>query len=297
MPTLETTAAVALKNIVVATDLTPASRTAVAYAAALARRHHATLQLLHVVPPQLAPGEKSAERERQVKLASRRMRLLAERESLRDVKHHGLLMEGEVPDALAEAVRRSAADLVVIGTHGRKGVHRFMLGSVAEEIFRTASAAVLTVGPNVKAPGREVRFRRILFPTDFSRESVHALPYVFGLAAAEHAAVTLLHLVDPEVPTNDGAELRRKCEKRLRELVPPGTGLATEPQALVVFGRAAAEIVATARSRAADLVVLGVRGGGAFTRAATHLPGPTAYEVMVKAPCPVLTLRGQGPAR
>jgi nucleotide-binding universal stress UspA family protein len=95
---------------------------------------------------------------------------------------------------LAKAIQEKKIDLIVMGTRGRSGVGKFLLGSSAEEVFRQAPCPVLTVGPHspAKAPHE---FTRIVFATDFSPESVAALPYAVSLAQECQAHLTLLHVV------------------------------------------------------------------------------------------------------
>ena len=97
-------------------------------------------------------------------------------------------------------VGRHAIDLIVLGSHGKHGLKKLVLGSAAEQIFRHADCPVLTVGPKVVAPGPgEVAFKHILFATDFSAGSLRALPYALSLAEENQARLALLH-VTPLVP-------------------------------------------------------------------------------------------------
>ena len=179
----------------------------------------------------------------------------------------------------------------MLGTRGRSGLGKLLLGSVAERIFRQATCPVLTVGPNFQpsfpltaTPGR------VLFPTDFSAQAENAFPYAMALAQDHQAEFICLHVVQPtgsEATFNED-RARRYAASRLRELVASVTGLEKEPESLVATGDPAQAIVKTAADRGAELIVLGVRAPAGLS---DRLGWSTAYDVVRDAPCPVLTVR------
>ena len=198
---------------------------------------------------------------------------------------------------LSNLVRKYNIDLIVIGTGGRKGLKKLLLGSVAEEVFRNAECPVLTVGPHVTRWDIDGNLRHVLFVTDFGPESVHGLPYAISLAEENHARLTLLHVVpepgvalpEPEpgsMPVVDPSEVIASTEKQLRDLVPAGTQLWHEPECVVQFGSPAETIVRIA-SQTVDMIVLGVKRPKALTK---HLGEGVAYKVVCEAPCPVLSV-------
>jgi nucleotide-binding universal stress UspA family protein len=195
-------------------------------------------------------------------------------------------------------------DLIVIGTHGRTGFRKVVMGSVAEKIFRHASCPVLTIGPGVpsEAPAVE-QFHRILFPTDFGGASQHALSYAIALANSSHAKLVLLHVLSPMPVVETGPYwylandvnqrreiVRPAATERLRNLLPPGTRLFSSPQFEVVFDFPPEGIAAVAAEQKADLILMGVRG--ASLRTGNHIPWAVAHEVLCRAHCPVLTVHG-----
>src|SRR5207244_7706673 len=98
-------------------------------------------------------------------------------------------------------------------TRGRHGLKKLVLGSGAEQIFRQADCPVLTVGPNVEVPaGDAAAFRHIVFATDFSAGSLHALPYALSLAEENEATLTFLHVMAMVLPQQqvDVEEIIRK---------------------------------------------------------------------------------------
>lgn len=214
---------------------------------------------------------------------------------LRGVPHQVLLGQGALWESLARMIRDNDVDLVVVGTHGRTGVRKVVLGSVAEEIFRRASCPVLTVGPKVpvSAP-HEIEFRRIVYAADFSPASDRAALYALSLAQEFGARITLLHAVgDSELPSPRELEaVRRSILDRLKTLVPAEAEAWCEPEFAVCFGSAADAILQNAEQPPADLIVLGVKKTASFPG---HMPPGTAYRVVCQAPCPVFTVRAEDP--
>jgi nucleotide-binding universal stress UspA family protein len=229
--------------------------------------------------------------------AAEQLGALAGSEPFRDIKHKELIEAGEVAEVLRDLVRNYDIDLIVIGTGGRKGVDKLLLGSVAEEVFRTAECPVLTVGPHATAWEIDGHLRHILYATDFGPESVHALPYALSLAEENRARLTLLHvapepgvaLAEPEPgtrPVFDRDEMVIATKKQLRDLIPEGAQLWHEPEYVVPFGSPAENILAIA-AQDVDMIVLGVKRPTALTK---HLGAGVAYKVVCDAACPVLSV-------
>ena len=307
METVELKQSVTFKNILLATDFSEVSRKAVPYAAAIATRYGSKIYLVHVLPTQPRmpipieplPGELVCERLN----AELEMEAFLQN-SLANVPHDFRLERGPIWDALSELIRRDEIDLLVLGTHGREGLKKVILGSVAEELFRLASCPVLTVGPAVPTePGCTKEFRKILFATDFGPASLNALHYAISLATESKARLIVLHVVTP-VPVVEvgpywypGTDLveqqntaRARYIGRLKQLIPPEANLPFEPEFLVDFDFAPDAIVKIAADSHADLMVMGVNQT-ASARASAHLPWATAHEVVCHAKCPVLTVR------
>ncbi len=194
-------------------------------------------------------------------------------------------------------------DLIVMGTHGRSGVQRLVLGSVAEKILRRAACPVLTVPPAVKvAPATLELPKTILCPLDFSDASLRALEFAMSLAQESDATLILMHVVDWAAETwaagTHGAALadytsarKAEAERLLRDAIPEPAREWCQPEILVVEGKPWRQILRVAGERHADLVVLGVLGRGAVD---LTLFGSTTHHVVREAPCPVLTVRAAG---
>jgi nucleotide-binding universal stress UspA family protein len=196
-----------------------------------------------------------------------------------------------------QAIAEHAVDLVVLGTHGRTGAEKFLLGSVAEEIFRLSPVPVLTIGPGVQNGAHSGgRFHRVLFATDFSADSVAAAPYAVSLAHEDHAHLVVLHVMRHPEARNRKEESRFELSvaeaiHQLYETLPKDLELFYPPEAAVEYGEAADRIITAAQQRRADLIVLGVRDAAGHIGAATHLGHTTAHKVVAHAQCPVLTVR------
>src|SRR5262249_31861413 len=153
MPTLELEKSVTFKNIVVATDFSEVSRRAIEVAADIASENDSELYVLHASPPEprlavpLDPVPSALDPE--VTHARESLDKLGKSQRFKSLHHEEIVERGPVWDVVEDVCERKRADLLVVGTHGRTGIRKLVLGSVAEEIFRRASSPVLTVGPRV----------------------------------------------------------------------------------------------------------------------------------------------------
>jgi len=279
-------AVVSVKRILYATDFSRSAGAALPYALSLARKSGGKVVAVHVVSPSpLPPDFPSHTWKAIVAQGIREAQVSVEKLNplFKDVAHQTRVCAGDVWSELSAIVRDESIDLIVLGTHGRTGLSKAVLGSVAEKIFRHAPCPVLTVGPNVSGePESVVDLHTILYPTDFSPESLAALPLAVSLAREHKSRLYLLHVIPADVDMDDAALVIQ-----LRNLVPPEAGLACEPKAFVQAGAAAQAILNLSEELAVDLIVLG-------PKRRSGLPGTmaTAYRVATQAICPVLTVRG-----
>jgi nucleotide-binding universal stress UspA family protein len=297
MKTLDTRIRIQLKNILFLTDFSPAADAAIPYATDLAKHFGASLYALHVQTPIINPMTEPAtwaslEKAAEAETKTQRETLL---KSFPDLQPTVLIQEGGLWSTLLSVVEESKIDLVVLGTRGRSGVGKFFLGSVAEEIFRGAPCAVMTVGP--RSAGESTRRRKIseiVYATNFNTESAAAASFAISLAQEFQAHLTLLHVIADEESCDlvHSRELVKSAEHLLRNLIPSAADLWCEPGFAVEQGSPAEKILEVANRREADLIVLGVHRPSGFPGAATHLPIATAHKVVSNAPCPVLTVRG-----
>jgi nucleotide-binding universal stress UspA family protein len=287
MQTLQVTNSVALKNILVATDLSPTANHALLYAAWLAKQNGSTLFAVHVIPPSVYPFQ-LGETWPQTAMAEEGIRNQRKREMqkvLRGIPHEIILERGPIWRIISRLIDKKEIDLLVIGTHGRTGISKMVMGSVAEQIFRQACCPVLTVGPAVSiTPETCPTVKAILYATDFSAESLAAAPFAVSLARQNNAALTLLHC-------SCGSEDEAALRDALRDIVPMGAGLTKSPTCIVVGGSHVQKILEITDQEMVDLIVLGVHCANWRLKAETHFATSTAYQIATQAPCPVLTVR------
>lgn len=302
-----------LRSILLASDFSPASEKALRHALAIARNFDAELTLVHVIPGSLrAAGEEHDTTGQAItqalQVASAIERKLLHSGALRGIRYRSLVRTGDVCGELLRVIRHESIDLVVLGTHGRKRIRKAALGSVAEHIFRQASCPVLTVGPGappdahlnpVKAP------RPVLFVTDFSEPSLAALPLAISIAKWRHTQLILAYMLSPEQqiegspPESEETLLRMRTEAqaaaihRLRQLTEPAE-LIVEPAFIAEFADPAEGILRVAAETNAQALVMGL-GRRRNMEARPHLPWYTAYDVICRARCPVLTVRSYSP--
>jgi nucleotide-binding universal stress UspA family protein len=291
MKTLEAKQQIALKNILFATDFEVSASRALPFAVALANRYRAEFYAAHVIPP----GAYALARPESIELTLEELQAHAScalNQIIDPLRQHGqrcgaLLGCGDIIAVLMEFVRNHDVDLVVVGTSSRGGLGKVLLGSTAEEIIRVAPCPVLTVGPHVTAEG-SVRVRSIVYATDFSLGSLRAAEFAVSLAHEYQADLTLVHVVD-EVLTESPDRAIQLTEQRLREMIPSEPQLLYEPEVVVETGPVAERILAVANELIADIIVMGVRGAGAFAQTASHF-GSIAHKVVSLATCPVVTI-------
>jgi len=287
------TARVQIHNILLTTDFSEISKVALDCAVNLARCYGSKVFVAHVVPhePYLAvplepiPVDIDIFWERE----KRNMAGFAATKSLQEIPHEEILRRGDLWDAISDVIASKQIDFVITGTHGRKGLRRVVMGSAAEKIYRQATCPVFTINPEA-ALAHQANWppKRILFATDFSETSLHALPFALSLAEEYQAALTLLH-VAPLVPYQYKDSVTESDCKRLQALLPKEAVGTVD--FVIGFDFPAQGILDTTRERQVDLVVLGV-SRRASVGITCHLPWSVASDVVSTASCPVLTVRG-----
>ena len=298
---------VEFKNILCPIDLSDASVRPLAYAAAVARWYDARLTVLHVVPtfdPMQVLGSLGAPvhivrpMPREQVLEELLAALGAAKVATPDAT-----LAAEAGGTVATIVDRAVAmpaDLLVMGTHGRSGFDRFLLGSVTEKVLRKAPCPILTVPHHAPANAPvDVTFTRIVCPVDFSPSALLAFGFALDLARQAGGPVTVLHAIE-WLADEAGAYAHFDVEDYRRHLVenaharlqallteqPPATCAMED---VVVVGKAYREILQTAASKEADLIVMGAQGHAGV---GLTLFGSTTQQVVRAATCPVLTVRG-----
>jgi len=279
-----------LKNVLFATDFSEASTSALPHAAAIAKEFGGRVFVCHILtstPLAIgSPGAAPYLYEAEMETARRELAELLRSPWLDSVNPQPIMLSGIFSDQLQHAIHSNDIDLVVAGTHGRTGFRKLLLGSGAEEICRVSSCPVLTIGPDISGDSW-INFRIILYPTDFSRESMQALPYANALAEHYGAKLIFLHVVPSERASNAESALAEELRERVKQLIQEKleTGKA---EFLIETGNAAKAILKVAGEYNADLIAMGIRNTFA---PGVQLGSSTAYGVMSGARCPVLTYR------
>jgi nucleotide-binding universal stress UspA family protein len=302
-----------IRRILCPIDYSDHSRRALDHAIAIARWYESTVTVLRVFSPApvaaFGPGPVVFEpivltpADRDQLLAD--TKAFAQAESAPGLTIEAVVREGNTAAEILEQAASMKADLLVIGTHGRSGFERLVLGSVAERVLRKANCPVLTVPKRLPdaVPAGPVVYKRILCPVDFSDSSLHALKYAMSMAQEADGQLTVLHVVEHEFENSvDMAGIGydtgmtignflKQREEALRRLLQEAIAGATEfcsVESLMTHGKPWREVLRIATERQSDLIVMGVQGRGA---AELLFFGSTTQHVVREASCPVLTLR------
>jgi nucleotide-binding universal stress UspA family protein len=296
------------ERILCPTDFSRFSFRAADYAVALARHYDGEVHFLHVIPqvlmhpdqyPYLAqpvlPDPEVRER------ALERLDAFVALSRAEGVRTRFSLAEGAPVGSILSAATSDSSDLICLGTHGREGVERLVLGSVAEKVLRKSSCPVLTV-----SQGREERtsqpaaFESILCAVDFSTLSLKAVEYCLSLAQEAGGRLVLFNAIEwvPDEPLWEStatlaeyrAQMEEEVRKRLSEIVPADVRNWCEVDTVVRSGKPYREILSVAGDSKIDLIVMGVRGRNPLD---VMLFGSTAQHVVRHAVCPVLTISGR----
>ena len=296
-----------IRRILCPIDFSPASSRVVEEAVALARRDKARITGLHVYNPMVAPIPMlpaPADRVSQSEIERIRDHITACFAAVADdVDVEAVVDIGRPAATIVERAASLSADLIVMGTHGARGLERFLLGSVAEHVLRRAPCPVLTV-PAQRPSSLVFPWRRYLCAVDLSEPSHAALHYTASLAKTLGGTVTVLLVIEwpwleppppslSELPPAQAAalaEYRRSVEAtattQLEALVlDAGIDRAT---VRIRHGKPYVEILRLAEEDHVDVIVTGVGGRSAVDMA---LLGSTTNQVVRRASCPVLTLR------
>jgi nucleotide-binding universal stress UspA family protein len=284
-----------LNTILFATDFSNSAKRAQSYATGLANRFRAKLFVVHAKePPNYAlPPESWRSADDADELQTRELKKSLSK-SFPCLESAFSVGEGSAWQVLESLLEKNKVDLIVLGTRGRTGVAKLLLGSQAEEILRRSLCPVLTVGPHSQEiTGGEKELHEVLYASDFTPESQAAAPYAISMALALGAHLSLLHVLEePGVgELVHPAEIVSSSARLLSSLIPESAEFWREPRCLVEVGVASQRILEVAERIHASLIVLGVRKPTGIPGAATHLGTGVAHKVVAAATCPVLTVR------
>jgi len=303
-------------KVLVPLDRSPLAEQAIGRAAAIARATNATIDLLlvHEVFGTRFSGTPEGDADTLAGEQRYIERIAAELCEGASVTVTGGVHEGPAAATICERARETGADLIVMTSHGRVGLGRMVLGSVADEVVRKSTTPILLLRPIENANDRRAAhhlFKHILVPLDGSEDAEAIIPAAIGLARAARAEIILLRVVAPipaivafdaiippayapfmpdEVPTARlvsivAAELD-EIAQRLYE-----AGHVAVESDVVVSERVGAAIADYARTHGADLVAMSTHGRGAsrlvFGSVADKVLHDTGLPILLQRPIPV----------
>ena len=292
-----------VRRILVPVDFSDASQHALDHAVMIAGWYRARITTLHVrhpaflVEPPILFADFSSEPAQLDDVESRLHHWLG------PVRAAGIACDVMAIDGggpamkVVEVAERIDADLIVLGTHGRSGFERLLLGSVTEKVVRTSRVPVVTVPPPSVATST-LPFKRVLCGVDFSEPSMAALRFALSIARESDSSLTLLHVLEfplegetfSTMPLDIDAyrsAMQADASRRLVDLVTDDVREWCQPVTRLVTGRPYEEILLAASDLRADLIVLGVHGRNSLDM---MLFGSTTNQVIRRSTCPVLTL-------
>jgi nucleotide-binding universal stress UspA family protein len=280
------------RSILVATDCSPASEIAVKLAARVAKESHAKLYVLHAILPELygvemrGPVPELALAD--LHNASENLRRYVEHiPELRTVKHKEMVFLGSASKAIQSAAESNGIDLLVLGSHGRHGLAKLTLGSVAEWAIRRLAYPVLVAGPMCDKSLRPVR--SIVLATDLS-QALNPTLYASSMARDYNARLTVLNVLPHASPADEQDQIESSTRNKLHQLVPSDC----EDQCTLNFevkrGDVAPAILHSAQANRANLIVLGARHRAPMP---DHLPRTKLSAIIRGSHCPVLVVPAQ----
>jgi nucleotide-binding universal stress UspA family protein len=291
-----------IKLIVCPVDFSEFSIRAYHYAVSLAEHYRAKLVAQHIVELWRYPYADYAASQGDYQEFWRALREGGEERLREFVKKHThdeiqpelVVHEGIAADSILSFAQARKADVIVMGTHGRRGFDRLVLGSVTDRVMRTAPCPVLAISKlahDFMAAGEERHhvhhLSRILFCTDFSENSERALNYAISATAEYDAELALLHVLEDVPSTPKREETIATATERLNKLIPWEERKTLKTKTAVRIGKPYEQIIQFALEAQIDMVTMGVSGRGTFDRAVF---GSTTYRVIQLGPCPVLAV-------
>lgn len=293
MPVINDQVGLTLDRVVLATDFTPVSEVAAAFAKGLAKRFSSNLTLANVVDLSVATRSEEA----LIGLpidglrhnSAENLERLSGEMNFDGVRATAKSLEAHNPAAaVVELANALKADLIVTGTHARCGLEKAILGSFAEGVIRHATCPVMTIGPKVLPPSGAFSFHTVLFATDFGPDSAQKAATAIAFAQDSVAKMYFCHVLrKPGEDISDTLALQLRFEAQLADLIPISTYDWCEPECVVEYGQAAPHVLALAKKVGADLIVLGAAHSLTWH---THLTEGTVGHVVAEAECPVMTI-------
>lgn len=283
-----------VERILLATDFSMASEVAANYARAIAKRFSSTVTLTNVIDLSIASrsevavaGQLIAEMRRD---SSENLERLAKDFSSSGVRVNTQTLESrDTASSIVSLAEEQAFDLIILGTHARRGLIKLILDSCAEGVIRHVGCPVITIGPNVQELiDDEFSFNSIVFATDLAPDAGRKAALAVALAEDSIGKIHLCHFVQhPGKRSSDVSRQQRELEAALEKLVPESSYEWCCSNCIVEHGEAASRILETAKRVKAKLIVLGVKHS---PRLLTRFENGILSNVLALAECPVMTI-------
>ncbi len=279
---------ISFRQILIATDLSCASANALNYAKVLAKRYASHIVLAHVCQPPsyIAIPEGGWVEDLATQRAAEEMEALGAELRLEGYAVDAVTTYGPIGHEILSLAKAHDADLVVLGTHGKRGMERLLFGSEAEALIYHCDRPVLTVGPAAAPPRKNTwLLNEIICVASPGIYSAKAVAYGYRLAQENEAGFALFYAEDPGSPPSPCSW--REFDDAFDEELPGGEALHCRIQDYFSNESPAADIVEVAKKRQADLIVLGAKR---MIPGGTHFGWGVLPEILLRAPCPVLTI-------
>ena len=280
------------KHILCPVDFSDQSAAALRVAGVIAKDFGSEVVVLHVqrleAPVYFTVAQTQALRgqlRRSIRAAKKHARDFAHKHLSERVAHRVTVMEDDPIDAILKTQHEIGADLIAMGTHGRGGLARVRLGSIAESVLHQAEVPILTVGPHTKLPPTVEAIRRVLCPVNYSPSSQTALDLAAALAAGTGAELIVAHIDETPLGKSAQDSLQQLCD-----WIPATVRAHCAVKEVVKEGSTAEQIVAEAEKSHADLLVIGAQPRSLL---GAVLLGSTTELVIRSASCPVLSVNGK----
>jgi nucleotide-binding universal stress UspA family protein len=296
-----------IKKILFPTDFSRCAEQALAHAVFLAEKYDAEIHLLHVITlfedqPNVV-NEEIGETEEMV----RKLEDIAERQLNKAVESDDMKMVTSVKRGISTApiileyASDNNIDLIVMGTHGRRGLGHLLLGSIAEEVVRMAECPVFTIREKEKIKSPEA-VNKILVPIDFSNHSRKALAYASEIAESYNSKLQVLHIIEETIHPAFSISgkssvfdlipgIQEDSQNRAEKLVKDVVSSKVDFEISVKGGRATSDIIKFAKENSTDLIVIATHG---LTGLEHMLLGSVTEKVVRMAHCPVFTVKAFG---
>ena len=281
------------RSVLLATDCSPASEIAVKLAARVAKQSHAKLYVLHAILPELygvdmrGPVPELALMDLQ-NARENLHKYVDHIPDLRTVKHKEIVFLGSASDAIRSAAESNGIDLLILGSHGRHGVAKLTLGSVAEWAIRRLNFPVLVAGPMCDKNLRPIR--SIVLATDLSQQASRSTQYASSMAQDYNARLTVLNVLPHACTTDEQNQAESSTRKKLHQLVPSDCAEQCTLNFELKTGDIAPAILHSAQVNKANLIVLGAKHRAPL---ADHVPRTKLSAIIRESRCPVLVVPAQ----